>query len=45
MTLASAYVSDAEIIILDEPTSGLDGSNMMKVAEWVQRIADQNMET
>ncbi|AUJ24328.1 ABC transporter ATP-binding protein [Virgibacillus dokdonensis] len=40
--IAAAFVSDTEIIILDEPTSGLDGDNMLKVAKWARRLADQN---
>ena len=42
VTLAAASIADAQIILLDEPTSGLDGANMLKVAKWVQHMANQN---
>ncbi|WP_283171607.1 energy-coupling factor transporter ATPase [Curtanaerobium respiraculi] len=37
--IASAYLSDREIIILDEPTSGLDYQHMCQTADLIANIA------
>lgn len=39
VTMAAAYLSDADFIVLDEPTSGLDGDGVLKVAAWVRKLA------
>ncbi|MDR0270434.1 ABC transporter ATP-binding protein [Paenibacillus sp.] len=39
VTMAAAYCSEAELIVLDEPTSGLDGDGVLKVAAWVNKLA------
>lgn len=39
--LATAYCSDAELIVLDEPTSGLDGHGMHEVVHWCRKLASE----
>ncbi len=39
VTMAAAYLSDADFIVLDEPTSGLDGDGVLKVAAWLRKLA------
>ena len=41
VAIASAIVSNREIIVFDEPTSGLDLKHMREVARSLQSLADQ----
>ena len=41
VAIASAIVSNREIIVFDEPTSGLDLKHMRKVAQSLKSLADQ----
>ena len=41
VAIASAIVSDREIIVFDEPTSGLDLKHMREVARSLKSLADQ----
>ena len=38
LTIASALLSEAPILILDEPTSGLDGASMQGVIRLLNRV-------
>jgi len=41
LTIASAALSDAEILILDEPTSGLERANMMCLVDLLAELSDE----
>ncbi len=41
VAIASAIVSNREIIVFDEPTSGLDLKHMREVARSLKSLADQ----
>ncbi|MGN0394192.1 MAG: ABC transporter ATP-binding protein, partial [Coprococcus sp.] len=41
LSIAIAYMRDADILFLDEPTSGLDGRNMELVCDAIKTLADK----
>ena len=42
LAVATAILSDKDVLVFDEPTSGLDYHRMLEVSDMIHRLNDEN---